>query len=684
MTTPTAPVPTSAVLPAPFLPPNPSADATEAELVRLARLGLRHGPRRSRALDLEGPPPAGPRDLLGLETAMAGVHADAAQDYYLPHPSWVAIQQIHAQADSVLQQLNVRAERMPQLAVQAAHITVLASSLIERHAAEISTYLETHQQHATPGAAAMGMLKQAAERNAARAAGIDPGTALNTPKTLGAHLRKLSKAIQQLPPLPSPPQNTSGRIDQDEALLDTALTIGAQGDPDLAEASHVMSALSNLGQAAAQSRLVLDVRLHGTVETAQLRGFEMISSLARKAVARYDNQGRGDDGRRAIAALVHHLAEQRLERMRGTLAENERRSHGYYYDNGPRDPHLDTLFEESRTLGDALRAKFLTPQDRTDLQISFLLTQNAIGKRIGMGYPMDANFPPKQWVAGMETDTPVETRIALIDALRHRVEKAKRHPDAPFLKQAANRFALEIAGPAELSRDALDAEITAQNVIDVAQHLVHSDALASPLALASTPELGLTHPQAERALHVLHTLNVVGPREGIQPRATTATAPDLPTRLNDLEQRLPELLQAQRPPATPDQGRSLPGSAAREPEATPRPPESAAPERPERPAPRGPRPALPRRRRGDDRPGPANIARPPQAPAGRGSESDVAQLLEARAPEIAGRSQTIIEDGRRRTPASPAPAATHVKPVSPADEAQRQSQPQPPAAGVAR
>jgi hypothetical protein len=95
-------------------------------------------------------------------------------------------------------------------------------------------------------------------------------------------------------------------------------------------------------------RVVLDVRLHGLVETAQLRGFEMISNIARRAVKRYDGQDRQSSGRRDIAAMICHYAEQRLERMRGTLGPGETRDRGYYESTVP-TRYQDALDDEVRS-----------------------------------------------------------------------------------------------------------------------------------------------------------------------------------------------------------------------------------------------------------------------------------------------------------------------------------------------
>ncbi|GAA2771122.1 hypothetical protein GCM10010521_55930 [Streptomyces rameus] len=72
-----------------------------------------------------------------------------------------------------------------------------------------------------------------------------------------------------------------------------------------------------------------------------------------------------------------------------------------------------------------------------------------------------ASFLPSEFVAGMQTDRPVESRLALIDELRRRVENNPFHRDAQFLNELADRFAQEIAGSRELTAEALEADLSA-------------------------------------------------------------------------------------------------------------------------------------------------------------------------------------------------------------------------------
>ncbi|MGP3950895.1 hypothetical protein [Streptomyces sp. 7N604] len=544
MTTPT-PLQTEPTPPVPTLSPDAPAATTEKALERYGRLmSLQRGLRRARALDdADAPPQAGPRDLTGIYDAL--ITAQNNKAYYYSHPDWHALRDIRQQVDGVLARLNEQAETTPQAAIHAAKITTLAASLIARHAAKVSAHLDAWDQRNTPGGRAMRTLTRVAEDHAARASGLDSVQALDTPRLLIAHVHKLNKELRRAEPSQELARDLS-LDDPDDPALDSALSTGAATDPELAEASQLMSALSELAARARRAghRLTLDVRLHGMIETAQLRGFEMISGIAQAVMRRYDNQGRGTEGRRTIAAMIYHYAEQRLERMRGSLGEDEHREHGYYEGETP-DRYLDALFDESRTVLNELKAENLTPQEQTDLQIRFLLAQNAIAARVDEEYPMEANFPPKPWVAGLRTDTPVATRLALIDELRRRVENDPYHRDAPFLNRAKDRFAQEIAGPTELTAEAVDAEVTATEIRAIAQHLVEHGTVASPLVLSDTPELNVSHAQAERALDVLHRLKVVGPPNGLKPRETTATTRSLPDQLMLLEERLPNLLRLQ-------------------------------------------------------------------------------------------------------------------------------------------
>ncbi|MGW6145568.1 hypothetical protein, partial [Streptomyces sp. NPDC055140] len=374
------------------------------ELERYGRLAnLQQGWRHGRTLDgADAPPQAGPRDLAGIDAAMS--IAQNNQAYYFSNPDWHAIVDIRKQVDDVLAGLNEQAEITPQTAIHAAKITTLAASLIARHAAKISAHLDTWDQRNTPGGQAIRTLTRVTENHAARASGLDSVQALDTPRKLKAHVHKLTKELRRAEASQEPTQDPGG----DDPELDSALSAGAAADPELAEASQLMNALSELAGRAGRSghRLTLDVRLHGMVETTQLRGFEMISGIAQTVMRRYDNQDRGTDGRRNIAAMIFHYAEQRLERMRGSLGADEQRDFGHY-ETDPPERYMDALFEESRTVGQELRAKNITPQERTDLQIRFLLAQKeiaAVGADGVQEWGTQATFPPNEFVAGMRTD----------------------------------------------------------------------------------------------------------------------------------------------------------------------------------------------------------------------------------------------------------------------------------------
>lgn len=301
------------------LPQGATAAETEAEFERYARLqNLGVGLRRARALDdVAEPPPAGPRDLAGLATAMAGAHA--AQAYYFHQPGWSTLNEIHQRASEALRDLDEQAKRTPQAAVQAARITSLAASLIARHAAQIQTYLNTWHQSATPGAEAMRYLTRAAEDHAARAAGIDDGQTLDTPRLLMAHAFHLNRELQRTETARPGPATDPKLDDPDDPALESALSLGALYDRSLAEAARLGDAMSELSGRARRvgHRAVLDVRLHGAIESLQIRSYEMISGIARKVMNRYDELGWQNDGRRTIAATIFHYAEQRLERIRG-------------------------------------------------------------------------------------------------------------------------------------------------------------------------------------------------------------------------------------------------------------------------------------------------------------------------------------------------------------------------------
>lgn len=703
MTTPTPPHPAPAP-PAPDPSTGLSADEIQDELQRRAlREKLEEGMRRARALDdQDTPPAAGPRDLSGLDRVMARAYAGEAQAYYFSHPAWNALTRIHWQASDALRALNEQAERTPQAAIQAARITTLAASLIARYAAQVNSHLTAWNQQDTGGAQAMRTLAHAAEIHAAQAAGIDDGQPLETPRLLITHLHQLNKALRHAAPSPNTPdRGTDGPDDPDGPVLDSALRTGAATDPELAEASQLMNALSELSGRArrAAHRLALDVRLHGMVETAQLRGFEMISGLAKAAMRRYDDQGRGTDGRRNIAAMIFHFAEQRLERMRGTLGEDEQRELGHY-ESDPPERYMDALFEESRTVAAELRAKNLRPQDRTDLQIRYLLAQREIAAaESDQEWDIQPHYPPGEYVAGMQTDTPVETREALIEALRRRVENDPYHRDAPFLNKAKDCLALEIAGPPELSAQALEADITASQIHAVAEHLVaaageavaagaeQGTSAASPLVLSETAGLNLTYAQAERALAVLHTLNVVGPPNGLEPRETLARSREQLPGLDELHAatiRLAAPSGSDTPPGPEpapavESGAEAGPDPARPVAQAPAPPAASA----EPPAAAG-LPELPRRDRTVERPHPGNhgvrqapVAAPPTA-------EELDQLLERNRERFKEVGQTLIASHEDRAAAHPAPTETTPTKDAHAEEAQNNAQQPQQAIGVIR
>ncbi|MFE4304756.1 hypothetical protein ACFRR6_01560 [Streptomyces sp. NPDC056891] len=533
MTTPAPPQPTPAMLRL-TLPQGATAAETEAELERYARLqNLGVGLRRARALDnVAEPPQAGPRDLAGLATAMAGAHA--AQAFYFHQPGWSTLNQIHQRASEILRELNEQAERTPQAAIQAARITSLAASLIARHAAQIQTYLNTWNQSNTPGAEAMRYLTRAAEDHAARASGVDDGQTLDTPRLLMAHAYQLNRELQRAEAArPGPP--TDPKLDDpDDPALESALSLGALYDRGLAEAARLGDSLSELSGRARRigHRAVLDVRLHGMIEALQIRTYEMVSGIARRLMNRYDELGWQNDGRRTIAATIFHYAEQRLERIRGVIGPDEQREVGYYEVDAP-DRYLDALWDENRTVINELKSLYLRPEDRSELQIRYLLVQRELAADAGdVEWGTQPFFPPKEYVAGVRADNPVAARLELIDALRRRVERNPYDHDASFLNQVADRLAKEIAGPDELTPEAAQTLITPAQLRTAALHLVEKGTAASPLALASTAELNLTHAQAERILHELQTLNVVGPPNGLEPRQLIATTPaQLPAAL---------------------------------------------------------------------------------------------------------------------------------------------------------
>lgn len=686
MTTPT-PTQTEPTPPVPKLPPNAPAGMTAEELERYARhMSLQRGLLRARALDnADAPPAAGPRDLTGLNATMTTAQSNEA--WYWSHPDWHAIRDIRQQVDDVLARLNEQAEITPQAAINAAKITSLAASLIARHAAKVSAHLDAGGRRDTPGGLAMRNLTRVAEDHAARASGLDSVQALDTPRLLIAHVHMLTKELRRAEP--DDPEPDLGLDDPDDPDLESALSTGAKADPELAEASHLMTALSEMAGKARRAghRLTLDVRLHGMVETAQLRGFEMISGIARTVMQRYDNRDLGTSGRRNIAAMIYHYAEQRLERMRGTLGAEEQRDFGHY-EAEPPERYMDALFEESRAAVQELRAKHITPQDRTDAQIRFLLAQKEIAATGPDGDPdwgTQPWFPPIEYVAGMKTDTPVETRLALIDALRRRVENNPFHRDAHFLNKVADRFSQEIAGPPELTAQALAADLSADQVRAVAAHLVGEGAVASPLVLSETAELDLTHAQAERALAVLQTLNVVGPPNGLKPRETlTVSRNDLPGQLELLEQRLPNLLAMQRSAAAIPVAEAQ--ATAAQPEADPTPEATAEPEQvqasapaptaPAESAPAATAPELPRRDRSAERRHPGNLGpRPTTAPAAETpTDENLAKLFEGQEDRVKEVSQKLMAGTEARAAAHPAPAETTPAKATTVDEAQQNAQ----------
>ncbi|MET9110649.1 hypothetical protein ABZX29_29300, partial [Streptomyces zhihengii] len=634
-------------------------------------MSLQQGLLLARALDnAEGPPPAGPRDLSGLNATMTTAQSNEA--WYWSHSDWQAIRDIRQQVDGVLARLNEQAEITPQTAINAAKITSLAASLIARHAAKVSAHLNAGGRRDTPGELAMRDLTRVAEAHAARASGLDSDQALDTPRLLIAHVHELTKELRRAAE-PDAPERDLGLDDRDDPGLESALATGATADPELAEASQLMTALGEMTGKARRAghRLTLDVRLHGIVETAQLRAFEMISGIARRVMQRYDNRNLGTSGRRNIAALVYHYAEQRLERMRGSLRLEEQRNFGHY-EAEPPERYLDALFEESRAAAQELRAKHITPQDRTDAQIRFLLAQKEIAAAGSDGqsdWGSQPGFPPSEYVAGMKTDTPVQTRLALIDVLRRRVESNPFHRDAHFLNKVADRYSQEIAGPPELTAQALAADLSADQVRAVAAHLVGQGAVASPLALSETAELDLTHAQAERALAVLQTLNVVGPPNGLKPRETLAISrSDLPGRLELLEQRLPNLLAMQRTAAAFPVSEAQATAAQPEAGPTPEAPATAEPEQrqgsaaPAPTAPAGPAmaPDLPRRDRTAERRHPGNLrARPTSTPTPETpTDQDLAQLFEGYEDRVREVSQKLTAGTDARAAAHPAPTET--------------------------
>ncbi|MFE1782263.1 hypothetical protein ACFW9F_06635 [Streptomyces sp. NPDC059506] len=688
MTTPT-PLLAEPTPPVPKLSTDVTAGMNAEALERYARLvNLQRGMRRARALDDADTPPAGPRDLAGLGAAMAA--AQNNQAYYFSHPDWHAIRDIRQQVDDVLARLNEQAEITPQTAIQAAKITTLAASLIARHAAKVGAHLDKWDQRNTAGGQAMRTLTRVAEDHAVRAAGLDSMQALNNPRLLMAHVHKLNQELRRAEP--DRPETDLDLDDADDLELESALSTGAEADPELAEASQLMTALTEMAGRARRAghRLALDVRLHGIVETAQLRGFEMISGIARAVMRRYDEQGQGTSGRRNIAAMVLHYTEQRLERMRGSLGSEEQRNFGHY-EAEPPERYMDALFEESRTAVQELRAKHITLQDRTDAQIRYLLAQKEIAAAGPDGAPdwgAQPRFPPIEYVAGLETDTPVETRLALIDALRHRVKNNPFHRDAQFLNKVADRFAQEIAGPPKLSAQALATDISAGQVRAVATQLIEQGVVASPLALSEITELNLTYAQAERALAVLESLEVVGPTNGLKPReALILSRHFLTEQLQTLEQRLPNLLEAQKAQAvalapeaqaTAVQQEAGPVSET----VTPAPVEPEQMQGPVMPGPPAPAelapaataPGLPRRDRTVERRHPGNLTARPTPQAETASDQDLAKIFEGQEDRLLKASQKLMAGTEARAAAHPAPPESALAQTISVDEAQHNAQ----------
>ncbi|MGW6145569.1 hypothetical protein, partial [Streptomyces sp. NPDC055140] len=281
-------------------------------------------------------------------------------------------------------------------------------------------------------------------------------------------------------------------------------------------------------------------------------------------------------------------------------------------------------------------------------------------------------------------------RLALVEALRRRVENNSFHRDAQFLSKVADRFGQEIAGPPELTAQALEAELSAGQVRAVAAHVVEQGTVASPLVLSETDELNLTHAQAERALAVLETLSVVGPPNGLKPRETlTVSREELPAQLELLEQRLPNLLEMQKGTAA-VAASSAPPAPAAEPEAAPtaeapapaEPEPTQAPAAPAASAPAAGAPELPRRDRSADRRHPGNLTTRPAPTVEAPTDQEVAQLFEGQEHRLNAVSQKVIAGAEARAAANPAPAETELATTTNVDEAQRNAQQNPQTVGV--
>ncbi|MER5885912.1 hypothetical protein ABT160_18930 [Streptomyces sp. NPDC001941] len=652
MTTPPALQP-EATPPPPKLSPDNSAGINAEALESYARLtNLGRGLRRARALDAaDTPPEAAPRDLAALKTAMTAARENQA--FYYSSPDWRAILDIHQQVEGVLTRLNEQAKTTPQTAIHTAKITTLAASLIARHAAKVGAHLNKWEQHHTPGGQSMRALTRIAEDLAVRAAGLGSAEALDNPRLLMAHVHQLNRQLRKAEA--DAPEDALALEKRDDPQLRDALTIGATFSADLAEASHLMTALTEMNKRARRAghRLTRDVRLHGLVETAQLRGMEMIAGIARTVMRRYDAQGHGNTARRTIAAVVLHHAEQRLERMRGSLGPEEQRDLGHYEQRPNR--YLESSFEEHHRTVQELSSKYLRPEDRLALQIRNLLATRDLAQPGNNGagyYPLGRHtYPPSNVVAGMQTGTPIETRLELIDALRRQAKKKPHAADAPFLNSAADHLAEEIAGPLSLTAEAREADISADQVRAVAAHLVSERTLAAPFALSEKAELNLTHAQAERVLDVLQSFDVVGPPRRLMPRATLVSSRrDLLRRLDTLEQRLPDLLARQN---YVDPGPRLPS-----PPWPAGPAHKTAPSAP-MPSPGAPDPTastaeLPRRNRAAERRHPGNLSARP-APT-------TEQPAAAPAGPLAGQERRLLEASQKLKEGTAARAAAHPAP----------------------
>lgn len=649
MTTPsrhaTAPPEFRGLLEAEFPP-----EELQAELIRRQRLdGFGAASRNLRALEaLDRAQDVSSWDF--AELAAVVTHHTASKEvqaYLFSNPDWLAICEITRQTEPVLAALKARNTTSTQTTNQDVSIAVLASSLIARHAARASAYLHQWGQYETTAGQALNQILTTAERLSAQVAGLNPGDGPATPRNLQRHARLLTRQLR-VTGLEVPTSPPGQPRDEDEPALTSALRIAATGDAVFAEAAHLMTALSHLGSAATRSaqRLNRDVRLHGMIETVQIRGFEAISAIARAAMRRYDRSGQEYTGRRAIAAVVHHFAEQRLERLRGSLGESERRDVGFY-DNRPPDRVLASLYDETRMLWAALSSGGMTLDQQTDHQIRFLLLQRRIGEHLGSEYPLVAQFPPLPVVASMPTDTPAITRLQLIEALRARVEANPYHPDASFLNRAADMYAHEIAGPADPTDDARGAVVAASDVAAVASYIVEHRVAASALILADAPGLSLDYGQAERALDVLQKLRVVDAPQPLRPRDVLATEESLPELLEHLEQRLPSLL------ALPRHRPSVPAQEAPSP-AAPGPKEAGPPAAVENGAEPSPAP-LPRRDRTKERRHP-----------GSDSRLDAEPVRAVLSQQDRERIQGFVEARQAREAAFPAPdkAPAHDRPTT--------------------